>query len=174
VTPTPPSSRCSLERRRKLIRAHFLVDICTREWHEAPDRRHIPTASPRVLPDLSYLPITMIILLAILAATRASPLRFPSAPHVSLIQLQATSCDDPAGCRSLWDIIRSCIFTLFLCTWASVHPNIPSPDERWPRIALRRVGLMLATLIVPEAMIAWAWRQRQLAIQLAENHKRAS
>jgi len=37
---------------------------------------------------------------------------------------------------------------------------------------LRRVGLMLATLFVPEAIIAWAWRQRQLAIKLAENHKR--
>jgi len=52
-----------------------------------------------------------------------------------------------------------------------VHPNIPSPEERWPRIVLRRVGLMLATLIVPEAIIAWAWRQRQLAIELAESHK---
>src|SRR5712671_4401260 len=44
----------------------------------------------------------------------------------------------------------------FLRIWASVHPNIPSPDERWPRIAFRRVGLMLGALIVPEAIIAWA------------------
>jgi len=52
-----------------------------------------------------------------------------------------------------------------------MHPNIPSPDERWPRIALRRVGLMLLALFVPEAVIAWALRQRQAAAELAKEHK---
>ena len=113
----------------------------------------------------------MIILLAILAATRASPVAIPSAPFVSLSQRQAPSCDDPHGCRSLGDIIRSCGLTILLCTWVSVHPNIPSPDEKWPRIALRRVGLMFATLFVPEAIFAWAIRQRQVAVKLAEKHK---
>ncbi|KAH9962570.1 hypothetical protein BC827DRAFT_1340904 [Russula dissimulans] len=112
----------------------------------------------------------MIIILAIFAATRASPLGPPS-PLVSRDRLQAPSCSDPDGCRSLWDIIRSCIFTILLCTWASVHPNIPSPDERWPRIAVRRVGLMLATLFVPEVVIGWALRQRMAAGRLANEHK---
>lgn len=58
----------------------------------------------------------------------------------------------------------------FLRIWASVHPNIPSPDERWPRIAFRRVGLMLGALIVPEAIIAWALRQRLAAVDLAEKY----
>jgi hypothetical protein len=52
-----------------------------------------------------------------------------------------------------------------------VHPNIPSPDERWPRIAFRRVGLMLGALIVPEAIIAWAFRQRMAAAELADKYK---
>ncbi|KAI9439388.1 hypothetical protein F5148DRAFT_862447 [Russula earlei] len=115
----------------------------------------------------------MIVLLAILAATRASPLGQTSPPHASLRQFQARapSCDDPHGCRSLWDIIWSCAVTILLCTWVSVHPNIPSPDERWPRVTLRRVGLMLAALFVPEVMIGWALRQRQAAVDLAERHK---
>jgi len=52
-----------------------------------------------------------------------------------------------------------------------MHPNIPSPDERWPTLALRRAGLMLLALFVPEAVIAWALKQRRAASQLAEKHK---
>ena len=52
-----------------------------------------------------------------------------------------------------------------------MHPNIPSPDERWPRIAWRRAGLMILALIAPEAVIAWAMRQRLAATQLAKEHK---
>jgi len=113
----------------------------------------------------------MIILLAILAATCAYPVGLQSPPVLSLDQLQSPSCSDSNNCRSLWDIIRSFALTIFLCSWVSVHPNIPGPDERWPRVTLRRVGLMLATLVVPEAIIAWALRQRLIAGQLAEEYK---
>jgi hypothetical protein len=113
----------------------------------------------------------MIVLLAVLAATRAYPVGLQSPPVLSLDQLQPPSCNDPNNCRSLWDIIRSCALTIFLCIWVSVHPNIPSPDEAWPRVAIRRVGLMLATLIVPEAIIAWALRQRLAAGQLAKEYE---
>jgi hypothetical protein len=130
----------------------------------APVRRSSQSSPP---PHPS---ITMFIILVILAATRASPLALPS-PLVSTVQLQPPSCNDPSPERSLWDIIRSCSVTIFLCTWASVHPNIPSPDERWPRLAIRRVGLMLLALFVPEAIIAWALRQRLAATKLAEENK---
>ncbi|KAH9959073.1 hypothetical protein BC827DRAFT_1135199 [Russula dissimulans] len=113
----------------------------------------------------------MIVLLAILAATRAYPVGLQSPPIQSLDQLHSSSCHDPNNCRSLWDIIRSCALTIFLCTWVSVHPNIPSPHEGWPRVTLRRMGLMLATLIMPEAIIGWALRQRLAAGQLAKQHK---
>jgi len=53
-----------------------------------------------------------------------------------------------------------------------MHPNIPSPDERWPRLAVRRAGLMLLALFVPEAVIGWALRQRLAAATLAKKHKR--
>jgi len=115
----------------------------------------------------------MLLILAALAATRASPVGLQLSPLVSRDPLQTpeSSCDDPHGCRSLGDIIRSCIVTIFLCTWVSMHPNIPSPDERWPRVALRRAGLLLLALFVPEAVIGWALRQRQAAAQLAKEHK---
>ncbi|KAI9452205.1 hypothetical protein F5148DRAFT_517382 [Russula earlei] len=70
-----------------------------------------------------FLASTMIVILAILAAVRASPVGQTSPPHVSLDQVRAVSCDDPNECRSLWDIIRNCAITILLCTWVSVHPN---------------------------------------------------
>ncbi|KAH9962611.1 hypothetical protein BC827DRAFT_1129886, partial [Russula dissimulans] len=107
----------------------------------------------------------MIIILAILAATRASPLGQPSPPLVSRNIFQQPACPGSDGYRSLWDIIRSCVVTILLCTWASVHPNIPSPDDRWPKIAVRRVGLLLAALIMPEVITGWALRQRLAAMR---------
>jgi len=154
----------------KILGAHSFMP-CGR--HEAGQHYRYHNTSPLCCSSSSspsHLCTTMITILAIIAATRASPLAIPST-LVSRDQLQPASCDDPNGCRSLWDIIRSCGFTILLCTWASVHPNIPSPEERWPRIAVRRVGLMLAALIIPEAIIAWALRQRLAAMKLAEKHK---
>jgi len=134
----------------------------------------ISPLSSSASPSLPPHPCTaMLVILALLAATRASPFGPRSPPIVSHDHLQVieASCDDPDGCRSLGDIIRSCIVTILLCTWVSMHPNIPSPDERWPRLALRRVGLMLLSLFVPEAVIAWALRQRQVAAKLAKEYK---
>jgi hypothetical protein len=36
---------------------------------------------------------------------------------------------------------------------------------------MRRLGLILATLIVPEAIIGWALRQRLAAAELAKKHE---
>ncbi|KAI9507954.1 hypothetical protein F5148DRAFT_1200842, partial [Russula earlei] len=115
----------------------------------------------------------MILILDMLAASRASPVNQtpPQTISIDRFHARAPSCDDPHGCRSLWDIIWSCAATISLCTWVSVHPNIPSPEERWPRVTMRRVGLMLAALFVPEVMIAWALRQRLAATELAKKHK---
>jgi len=52
-----------------------------------------------------------------------------------------------------------------------MHPNIPSPEERWPRVAIRRAGLLLLALFVPEAVIGWALRQYQAAAKLADEHE---
>jgi len=121
----------------------------------------------------SHLRTTMIFILAILAATLASPASLQPSPLVSRYQPQISgpSCDDLNECRSLADILRSCVFTILLCIWVFIHPNIPSPDERWPRLAVRRAGLMLLALFMPEAVIAWALRQCWAAAQLAKKHK---
>ena len=77
----------------------------------------------------------------------------------------------PADQRSLWDILWSCLATLFACSWVSVHPNIPGPDESSWRIHLRRLELMFWTVFAPEMIISWAVRQWIGARDLEKFHK---
>ena len=107
-------------------------------------------------------PFPMLVLLSILYfslwAIGASPLPLPidisNAP--TGVQLPSCTCIHQ---RSITDILWSCFATLFACTWLSVHPNMPGPDEGRLKVALRRLETMLWALICPELIIAWAFRQ---------------
>ncbi|KAG2367612.1 hypothetical protein BDR07DRAFT_1350801 [Suillus spraguei] len=70
-----------------------------------------------------------------------------------------TDCPSSIYTRTLWDIIQSCIATLFACTWIAVHPNIPGMDEGIIVVFCRRLGIMIVALIVPELMVTWATMQ---------------
>jgi len=78
-------------------------------------------------------------------------------------------CNDLQHCRTIWNIIWSCLVTLFACTWIAVHPNIPSPDDSWAVIAFRRFKIMGLALIAPELIIVWAIRQRLVGREIAKN-----
>src|SRR5882762_3293768 len=73
--------------------------------------------------------------------------------------LSASACICPADQRSIWDILWSCLATIFACSWVSIHPNIPAPNESSRRIFLRRLELMFWAVIGPEMIITWALRQ---------------
>jgi hypothetical protein len=84
---------------------------------------------------------------------------------------------DPSGngellqTRTIWNIVWSCLSTIFLCTWGSLHPNISStPDEpgmsrcdklrKWlVELLTYKLSLFLWALLVPEYILAWAIRQ---------------
>jgi hypothetical protein len=78
---------------------------------------------------------------------------------------------DPNNQRTVWDILWSCIMTIFACTWIAVHPNIPASADTRVMVALRRAGLMLFGLIAPEIIILWAMRQWYSARQIGQLHK---
>ncbi|KAG1731266.1 hypothetical protein EDB19DRAFT_1912564 [Suillus lakei] len=73
--------------------------------------------------------------------------------------------------RTLWNIISSCILTLFACIYNAIHPNIPSPKDSANRILRRRLGIMLMALIAPELIVTWAMRQRLSACQVTKQFK---
>jgi hypothetical protein len=111
----------------------------------------------------------MLVLILLYAVTQSA---FGDAIPVSSIEVR-----DPSGnrelipTRTLWNIIWSCLFTIFLCTWGALHPNISStqnkPGMSW-REKLRKslvelltykLPLFLWALLVPEYILAWAIRQ---------------
>ncbi|KAF7369967.1 hypothetical protein MSAN_00626500 [Mycena sanguinolenta] len=78
------------------------------------------------------------------------------------------SCKDIDSCRTLFSILWGCLATIFACTWVSVHPNVPPPDQSWLQLCWRRLKMMLIAIIAPEIMVAFAARQRLGAHRLSK------
>jgi len=100
------------------------------------------------------------------ALTSAVPLvDSPSSNSTSVLGLIPTASTNQ---RSTWDILWSCLATIFACTWLSIHPNMPSPKDGRIRIALQRLELMVWAIMTPEMIIFWAMRQWQHARDIAK------
>ena len=78
--------------------------------------------------------------------------------------------EDRFDTRSIYNILWSCLSTIFTCTWITVHPNIPAPgDSQWA-VLRRRVAIMGYFLLTPECVILWAARQHYGARYLTTKH----
>lgn len=73
--------------------------------------------------------------------------------------------------RSLWDIVQSCLVTIFACSWVSVHPNMSGHEETRRKKILRGLELMFWSIFMPEFIILWATRQRYGACKLKEKYR---
>ena len=116
----------------------------------------------------------MIILLTLLYLSFASSIVLPTPSDIpiDIPPSLLSRSGDKLGTRSLWNIIWSCLSTLFACTWIAVHPNIPAPnDSKWVVFG-RRVAIMGYVLIAPEMVILWAARQHYGAKHLATEHQK--
>ncbi|KAF9554141.1 hypothetical protein CPC08DRAFT_672510 [Agrocybe pediades] len=74
--------------------------------------------------------------------------------------------------RSFWDILWSCLATIFACSWVSVHPNMPLKGESPVKATSRRLELMAWTIIAPELIVTWAIRQWIGAHWLAKEYEK--
>jgi hypothetical protein len=115
----------------------------------------------------------MLALLLLYAITRSG---FGEAIAISSIDTRDTpGYGEPIQTRTLWNIIWSCLSTIFLCTWGSLHPNISSTEDE-PGMGRRdklrkslvdlltyKLPLFLWALLVPEYILAWAIRQYMTA-----------
>ena len=120
--------------------------------------------------------LTLLYYLAV--SIRASPI-----PPIISRSLESNSCTDLTHSRTVWNIIWSCLATIFSCTWVAVHPNIPCPRkreakncfQRWVRnpllsFAEHRLPLFVCALLVPEYVLAWAIRQYLSARKIANEN----
>ena len=122
----------------------------------------------------------LVLLYYLALSIRANPI-----PPITSRSLEPNSCSDLSHCRSIWNIIWSCIVTIFSCTWVAVHPNVPCPKkregkncfQRWIRNPLisfveHRLPLFVCALLVPEYVLAWAIRQYLSARKIANKKTR--
>ncbi|KAK0430523.1 hypothetical protein EV421DRAFT_1721499 [Armillaria borealis] len=68
--------------------------------------------------------------------------------------------------RTLPGILWSCVVTIFVCTWISVHPNVPGRNvtrKGWFSSALVRAKVMGIAILTPEVVVAWAVLQVRVA-----------
>ncbi|KAJ6467461.1 hypothetical protein DFH09DRAFT_1294920 [Mycena vulgaris] len=77
-------------------------------------------------------------------------------------------CENINSCRRLFDIVWGCLTTIFACTWVSVHPNVPPPDQNGRARLWRKLKMMLIAVIAPELMVGFAIRQFFAARRLSE------
>jgi len=72
--------------------------------------------------------------------------------------------------RTLLSITWSCILTVIICAWTSVHPNVPPRDQG--RALLGKVKMMFWSIIAPELILAWAVRQWFAAREVRDSYNR--
>ena len=105
-------------------------------------------------------------------------------PPISSRSLEPNSCSDLSHCRTIGNIIWSCVVTIFSCTWVAVHPDIPCPKKRegknrfqrwvWNPIlsfAEHHLLLFVCALFVPEYILAWAIQQYLKARKIANENE---
>ncbi|THU80835.1 hypothetical protein K435DRAFT_767780 [Dendrothele bispora CBS 962.96] len=97
------------------------------------------------------------------------------------------SCSDIHSCRTVEEILYSCLAVVFACTWVAIHPNIPrkfdigyaDPNEiadsftiSSARVFAQDVITMILSLLAPELIVLWAMRQWFAARQIAKKYSK--
>jgi hypothetical protein len=78
-----------------------------------------------------------------------------------------SQCNDLQTCRTVSDVVQSCFATIFICTWVSIHPNVPAPGESWGTMLVRRLFIMTIAILAPELVVAWSVREMLIAFKVA-------
>ncbi|KAJ7204709.1 hypothetical protein GGX14DRAFT_645945 [Mycena pura] len=109
----------------------------------------IPTSAP-----------VFLLLLFFISKNRSAALQLHS--------LSSREVSDPDLCnRNVFDLVRGCLTTMFLCGWVTIHQNVPPPGQSRLALVWRRIRMMIISFIAPEIMILFAVRQYLLAGKLS-------
>ena len=129
----------------------------------------------------SHLSLKMLFLLFLYYLLQGPSIDVGPIPTIENCSLAGNHCNDLAYCRTIWNIVWSCLVTIFSCTWVAVHPNVPCPKRREPNGWIGRyirnpllsfvehhLPLFICALLVPEDVLAWAIRQFLRACKIAK------
>ena len=62
--------------------------------------------------------------------------------------------------RGTFDIIWGSLFTIFLCTWTSLHLNVPALGETYMQRWFRKLRWMIMAIMAPELVVGFATGQK--------------
>ncbi|KZP12328.1 hypothetical protein FIBSPDRAFT_836378 [Athelia psychrophila] len=99
--------------------------------------------------------------LLLLCAFAVPGIRALACPVIDSATAEDSKCLDITHCRTLWNIVWSCLITILACTWVSIHHNVVLDSKSGINIAAlwERVWVTALTLLVPEFTVVWAVRQ---------------
>ena len=80
--------------------------------------------------------------------------------------------NSPSG-RGTLDIVWSCLLTTVLCTWTTLHLNVPAQHDTYLQRFLLRLRWTLIAYVAPEAIVGFAAGQRGEARRSVEAFKEA-
>ena len=108
-------------------------------------------------------------------------------PSINPHLLDTNHCTNLGHCQMIWNIVWSCLITIFSCTWVTIHPNIPCQKvqeangcvQRWVwnpllSFAEHHLPLFVWVLLVPEYIVSWAIRQFLRAQEIASDNRSES
>ena len=73
-----------------------------------------------------------------------------------------------ANTRGTADVLYTCVVTIVLCVWTSVHMNIPAPGDHPSRTVWRKIKWTIYGLLGPEIVLFTAWSQYKQAKDLIQ------
>ncbi|KAF8641312.1 hypothetical protein AX16_010091 [Volvariella volvacea WC 439] len=94
----------------------------------------------------------------------------PSPICVVAAAITAAQCD-PTRTRTIFDILYSCIGVILLCTYISIHHNMPDQGDSWAAVVWSKLRTTLYALIAPEMVMTWAIRQWIMARRIARDNE---
>ena len=121
-------------------------------------------------PTLTTLPIDSVLSSALLTAVTP-------ASNVTTASIVVTGWISEPSTRGTWSLLYSCFFTIGLCIWTAIHPDIPSFQHSQRHAffcKLAWVGIAFAVpelvLCVASSQLIRAWNLRQRLRKVMQSH----
>lgn len=82
--------------------------------------------------------------------------------HTTLISQQRNSTfiddvreylPDSTSARGIYDIVSTCVSTVFVCVWSALHMNIPTRDRGFAKTKLMKLGWVALGLLMPDLLL---------------------
>ena len=153
-------------------------------WRPSNISTPIRIKGDTLLCSFSHLSLAMLLILFVYYIIQWASIEAGLTPSVNDRSSAPNRCMDLSHCRSIWNIIWSCLVTIFSCTWVAIHPNVPCPKKReangWIERCIKnpimsfakcRLLLFVCALLVPEYVLAWAIRQFLSARRISKENK---